>query len=266
MNKHEYALRYIATRGELPDDMDIIPTRLPFPGWQVVTNEHQSAVVTEAKAAIEHSIIKTLLPEHVVAFKQFILNYRETIDWVLWYNETEPTDTTPRYHNSRHLIGAAFIASLLDGNEEVINAMFIHDFQHLGESKDKENIAHSLATAAQCQFPGGLLPSLIDLVSATEYDPSNPIPDIEILQAGMCRDADQIYATMMFDMDVYLGLEHEVGRKLGTTGMAFLQRNMDYVRNIGDNLYLSQSKDLHKRYQEFCLKRHLEVASIMYVN
>lgn len=264
MTKQEYIDQYVALNGPIPPHCSVIPSPL---GWQIIDDGyHANIVVCSAKEDIESSISKSLLPEHITQFHQFMHDYRDTIDWVLWNNETDPNTTTPSYHNSRHLIGAAFIAHLLSGGDvDCVHAMFIHDFQYPNAAIDLANIGHSLDIAKQCEYPHQIDGTLTGLVCGTLYNFQTPFPDVEDLKVGVCRDADQLYATMLFNMGVYLGLEYEVGRKLGITGPAFLQQNMDYVRNIGDNLYLPQSKELHKQYRQKCLNEHLVFSSI-YIN
>lgn len=264
MTKQEYIDQYVALNGPIPPHCSVIPSPL---GWQIIDDGyHANIVVCSAKEDIESSISKSLLPEHITQFHQFMHDYRDTIDWVLWNNETDPNTTTPSYHNSRHLIGAAFIAQLLSaGDPKCIQAMFIHDFQHPKAASDLDNIIHSLSVAKQCDYPHEIDDVLTTLVFGTQYNPQDPYPAVEDPKIALCRDADQIYATMMFNLGVYLGLEHEVGGKLGLSGSDFLLRNMNYVRNIGDNLYLPQSKDLHKQYRQKCLNEHLVFSSI-YIN
>lgn len=263
MTKQEYIDQYVALNGPIPPHCSVIPSPL---GWQIVDDgRHANIVVYSAKEYIESSISISLLPEHRTRFYQFMHDYRDTIDWVLWYNETDPNTTTPSYHNSRHLIGTAFIAHLLSGGDvDCVHAMFIHDFQYPNAATDIANIEHSLDMAKQCEYPHQIDGTLTGLVYGTYYNPRNPTPAIGIPNIALCRDADQIYATMMFDAGVYFGLEREVGGKIGLSGIDFLHRNIDYVASIGDALYLPQSKELHGKYREKCLNEH-DTISRLYV-
>lgn len=263
MTKQEYIDQYVALSGPIPPHCSVIPSPM---GWQIVNDGHHSdMVVFPALEEIESSIRSQLLPEHFIRFNQFVLDYRDTIEWVLWYNETDPSTTTPSYHSSRHLIGTAFIAHLLSGGvADCVLAMFIHDFQYPNAATDLGNIAHSLDIAKQCDYPHQIDDALSALVLGTHYSPQNPTPDIEDPNVAICRDADQLYATMLFNPDVYLGLEREVGSKLGLSGPDFLRRNMDYVRANEDKLYLPQSKELHGMYRQRCLDEHVTISN-MYV-
>jgi len=206
-------------------------------------------------------------PDMLHYFHVFCDEYRSVLEWLIEHN-TPPHMGPETYHNTRHLIGVAFLGYYLTGGERItVLAAFIHDFRYINQQPDAVNIAHSLAQAEEEGFFALPVVNAADAdvrirkaVEATEYDFAHPMPEnLDAWQYSL-RDADQLYATVFFDVDVYQGLEAEVGPKVNVRGMAFLQRNAQYV--MQDRLYTSLAKGIQHMYLPQCLLAHVSCAQL----
>ena len=95
---------------------------------------------------------------------------------------------------------------------------------------------------------------IISIVKATVYDFAHPFPELTHPQDQFIRDADQLYASVFFDEDVYRGLEAEVGPKVNCRGEAFLKRNIEYVKN--NRFYTDKAREIFNEYLPRCLEQH----------
>lgn len=207
--------------------------------------------ITTQKNFLENWVTQDIKTSTV---KHFYNTYLPILKWIADNNQSRP------YHNTRHLIGAGVIAFYLckelgvkENIAEIVIAALVHDFHHQGKPDDKVNIRHSIHSLNQLgfwqTFPDVNYALVEKFVKFTEYDFDNPKPKVPTVHGEafrILRDADQLYATIYLDEEIFMGLYSEIGVRFGQSRAEFIQRNIDYIKLL--NLYSYPAWKLHGLY------------------